>query len=178
MSVGQEAAIRAWDELTHYGRWHLTNHSPPPSCIAAQYYYPTAEVRHKTMDCPHVFSDFDSQQLHTQLRPVRSQINVMPPTRPPEPPNDSIEAPRYAIKDKVYFLLHGKGCRNNLAPDWWLTSHIAGVWRAGEVRDHEGSSEESPRYLVSIMIQDLLWTTCLTWNARATGSRREKPEHV
>ena len=27
--------------------------------------------------------------------------------------------------------------------------NVVGVWREGEVRDHEGSSEESPRYLVS-----------------------------
>lgn len=102
----------------------------------------------------------------------------MPPTRRPEPPNDSIEASRYAIKDKVYFLLYGKGCRNSLVPDRSLTPHIAGIWRAGEVRDYEGSSEDSPRYLVSIMIRNLLRTTCLTWIARATGSRREKSGSV
>ncbi|KAF7502384.1 hypothetical protein GJ744_005962 [Endocarpon pusillum] len=53
----------------------------------------------------------------------------MPPTQPPDPPNDSIEATGYAIKDKVYFLLYGK-------------------WRIGEIQDHGGSSEESGRYLI------------------------------
>lgn len=78
------------------------------------------------------------------------------PVHPPDPPNDSIEATDYAIKDKVYFLKYGKGSRKSVAPDRSLTSHIAGKWRMGEVKSHEGSSEESPRYLVRIMILVLL----------------------
>jgi hypothetical protein len=42
------------------------------------------------------------------------------------------------------------------------------------VRDNEGSSEESPRYLVRTMIRSLLRETRLKGNARATDSRRRK----
>ena len=41
-----------------------------------------------------------------------------------------------------------------------LSWHFAGEWRKGEVRDQDGSSEENPRYLVSVGIsQDSLTET-------------------
>lgn len=53
----------------------------------------------------------------------------MSAAQPPAPPTDSIEATDYAINDKIYFLLYGG-------------------WRKGVVREQEGSSNESPRYLI------------------------------
>lgn len=40
----------------------------------------------------------------------------MPPAQPPDPPEDSKEAQDYVIKDKVYFLLYGKGFTRALRP--------------------------------------------------------------
>ncbi|KAI4192436.1 MAG: hypothetical protein LQ346_004306 [Caloplaca aetnensis] len=55
----------------------------------------------------------------------------MSPTQPPPAlPSDAIEATEYKIQDKVYFL-------------------YSKIWRKGEVKNYEGSSNESPRYLVN-----------------------------
>ncbi|KAL8752826.1 MAG: hypothetical protein Q9184_005615 [Pyrenodesmia sp. 2 TL-2023] len=62
----------------------------------------------------------------------------MSPTQPPPaPPSDAVEATEYKIQDKVYFL-YGRRCANVPTE----------IWRKGEVKNYEGSSNESPRYLV------------------------------
>lgn len=78
-----------------------------------------------------------------QTQRMRSKI--------PDPPVDSVEESFLAIRDKVYFFAHGiaapkfseilmRGCA--------LRTLLSGKWRKGEVRDQEGSSVDSPRYLV------------------------------
>ena len=69
----------------------------------------------------------------------------------PAPPLDAVEATEYSITDNVYFFLYGMRCRPGWTP-YWLANNIgciAGKWRKGQVKDYEGSSDESPRYLVS-----------------------------
>ena len=66
------------------------------------------------------------------------------------PPSDAVEATEYSITDKVYFFLCGMHCRLGQTLCWLAdTECITGKWRKGEIKDYEGSSDESPRYLVS-----------------------------
>ena len=99
----------------------------------------------------------------------------MSSTQPPSPPNDSEEVSDYVIKDKVYYLLYG-ACLSqmSLSSTLSLTSRIVGKWRTGVVRDHEGSSEDSPRYLVWTHAEVPFVDRRLTNNARATGPRRDQ----
>lgn len=82
----------------------------------------------------------------------------MPFSPPPAPPPDAVEVTEYKIKDQIYFFHDSK---RYLTPQCHFANigRIAGEWRKGEVKDYEGSSDESPRYLVSTY-----------WTGRATGS--------
>jgi len=74
------------------------------------------------------------------------------PTRP-DPPDHCEEAREYASGDKVYYFRSGTYCcvSTGLSEQPWsghFWSHL-GKWRHGEIKGKGGSSDESPRYLVS-----------------------------
>ncbi|KAL8902731.1 MAG: hypothetical protein Q9207_004428 [Kuettlingeria erythrocarpa] len=83
----------------------------------------------------------------------------MSPTQPPPaPPSDAIEATKYKRQDKVYFLYGEK-------------------WRKGEVENYEGSSDESPRYLVYHMSLAVQLAQTDTETGRQVEDEATKQEH-
>ncbi|KAL8917144.1 MAG: hypothetical protein Q9208_008113 [Pyrenodesmia sp. 3 TL-2023] len=83
----------------------------------------------------------------------------MSPTQPPPaPPSDAIEATEYKIQEKVYFLYNK-------------------IWRKGEVKSHEGSSKESPRYRVNHISLTLQLAQTDTKTGQQIEDEATKQEH-
>ena len=72
---------------------------------------------------------------------------MMPFSPPPAPPPDAVEATKYKIEDQVYFYKNSK-IHLTIRCQFAKVEFIAGKWRKGEVKDHGGSSDDAPRYLV------------------------------
>ena len=70
----------------------------------------------------------------------------------PDPPPDSQELAEYSAGDRVYYYRAGTILFNSKSRLRVSNPNPVGKWRSGEIQGKGGSSEDSPRYLVSLFL--------------------------